>query len=105
MRRCCFGCWPASAASFDSWLKFGGAECLRSYGCDPASLAGQSERTALAMVKDAIPSEHARFIGGFADTLSFGDYLFVHAGITPWRRSVAANPGRSALDPLAIPRS
>lgn len=67
----------------DSWLKYGGAECLRSYGRDPASLAGQSERNALAMVKDAIPPAHAQFIGGMADTLSFGDYLFVHAGIRP----------------------
>ncbi len=67
----------------DSWLKYGGAECLKSYGRDPATLAGHSERTALAMVKDAIPSEHARFIGGMADTLTLGDYLFVHAGIRP----------------------
>lgn len=67
----------------DSWLKYGGAQCLQSYGCDPATLAGHSERTALAMVKDAIPSEHARFIGGMADTLTLGDYLFVHAGIRP----------------------
>jgi serine/threonine protein phosphatase 1 len=67
----------------DSWLKYGGAECLRSYGRDPATLAGQTERTALAMVKEAIPSSHARFIGGMADTLMLGDYLFVHAGIRP----------------------
>ena len=66
-----------------NWLKYGGAECLRSYGCNPAVFAGQNERTALAMVKNAIPAEHARFIAGFADTLSFGDYLFVHAGILP----------------------
>jgi serine/threonine protein phosphatase 1 len=67
----------------DSWLKYGGAECLRSYGCDPALLAGQSERTALAMVKRAIPADHAQFIGSMADTLTLGDYLFVHAGIRP----------------------
>jgi serine/threonine protein phosphatase 1 len=67
----------------ESWLQYGGAECLQSYGRDPAMLAGQNERTALAMVKDAIPTDHARFIAGFADTLSFGDYLFVHAGIRP----------------------
>jgi len=66
-----------------NWLKYGGAECLRSYGCDPTALAGQNERTALAMVKNAIPAEHARFITSFADTLSLGDYLFVHAGIRP----------------------
>jgi serine/threonine protein phosphatase 1 len=67
----------------DSWLKYGGAQCLRSYGCDPATLDGQSERMSLGMIKDAIPSEHARFIGSFADTLTLGDYLFVHAGIRP----------------------
>jgi serine/threonine protein phosphatase 1 len=67
----------------DSWLKYGGADCLVSYGRDPATLAGQTERTALAMVKDAIPSQHARFIGGMADTLRLGSYLFVHAGIRP----------------------
>jgi serine/threonine protein phosphatase 1 len=67
----------------ESWLQYGGAECLQSYGRDPAMLAGQNERTALAMVKDAIPADHARFISSFADTLSFGDYLFVHAGIRP----------------------
>lgn len=66
-----------------SWLKYGGAECLRSYGCDPALLAGQSERDALTIVKGAIPPEHAQFLGSFADTLTLGDYLFVHAGIRP----------------------
>jgi serine/threonine protein phosphatase 1 len=67
----------------DSWLKYGGAECLQSYGRDPATLAGESERTALAMVKEAIPTEHARFIAAMADTLMLGGYLFVHAGIRP----------------------
>lgn len=66
-----------------SWLKFGGAECLQSYGLDPQSLYGISERASLAAVRDVIPPQHNRFIGGFADTLSFGDYLFVHAGIRP----------------------
>lgn len=66
-----------------SWLQYGGAECARSYGCDPATLAGCSEQSALAMIKEAIPAEHVQFISDFADTLSFGDYLFVHAGIRP----------------------
>jgi serine/threonine protein phosphatase 1 len=67
----------------DSWLKFGGAECLQSYGVDPNSLAGMNERDALATIRQSIPSEHARFLAGFADTLKLGDYLFVHAGIRP----------------------
>ena len=66
-----------------NWLQYGGAECLMSYGCDPAQLDAKHERSALSAVRHAIPQEHARFISGFADTLSFGDYLFVHAGIRP----------------------
>ena len=65
------------------WLKFGGRECLNSYGLDPRSLDLNSERSSLTAVKRAIPPEHARFLASFCDTLSFGDYLFVHAGIRP----------------------
>lgn len=67
----------------DSWLKYGGAECFRSYGGDPASLSDLDEHAALGMIKGAIPDEHADFIANFADTMAFGDYLFVHAGIRP----------------------
>ena len=66
-----------------NWLTFGGAECLSSYGLDPAELAGCDESSALDRIKQAIPQAHAAFIASFADTLSFGDYLFVHAGIRP----------------------
>jgi serine/threonine protein phosphatase 1 len=66
-----------------NWLQFGGAECLKSYGCDPAKLDIRNERAALLTVARAIPQEHARFLAGFADSISFGDYLFVHAGIRP----------------------
>lgn len=66
-----------------SWLSFGGAECLQSYGVDPVSVAQASEPNGLALVKQAIPEAHASFIGGFSDTISLGDYLFVHAGVRP----------------------
>ena len=66
-----------------SWLRFGGAECLKSYGVDPADLGGKGEAEGLRLIKEAIPQSHAAFVQGFADTLAFGDYLFVHAGIRP----------------------
>lgn len=66
-----------------SWLKFGGAECLASYGLDATELAKSNETSALARIRRTIPEAHVRFIASFADTLSFGDYLFVHAGIRP----------------------
>ena len=65
------------------WLKFGGAECLASYGLAPAGLLDLGEPAALAAIKAAIPAEHQAFLASFADTFRFGDYLFVHAGIRP----------------------
>jgi serine/threonine protein phosphatase 1 len=65
------------------WLRFGGAECLRSYGLPPARLRGLNEADAIAAVRDAIPDAHRDFLASFADTFRFGDYLFVHAGIRP----------------------
>jgi serine/threonine protein phosphatase 1 len=65
------------------WLKFGGAECLQSYGLDPVALRARSEVTALKAIRAAVPRAHAEFLGTFADTFRFGDYLFVHAGIRP----------------------
>jgi serine/threonine protein phosphatase 1 len=65
------------------WLKFGGADCLASYGVRASDLRDADEASTLALIRQAIPESHIRFIAGFADTLSFGDYLFVHAGVRP----------------------
>lgn len=71
------------ATVFGDWIKFGGAECLASYGLDAGRLSDQHESLALAAVKAAVPVEHQAFLASFADTFRFGDYLFVHAGIRP----------------------
>jgi len=71
------------------WLKFGGVECLASYGLSATELDDQGEPAALAAVKAAIPAEHQSFLASFADTFRFGDYLFVHAGIRPGRELIA----------------
>lgn len=65
------------------WCSFGGAECLKSYGLDPDKVTAASNEEALAMVRRAVPSEHAEFVETFDDSCRFGDYLFVHAGIRP----------------------
>jgi len=65
------------------WLKFGGAECVESYGLDPAALRRLEPDAAAAQIRATIPPEHVAFLEGFADTFRFGDYLFVHAGIRP----------------------
>lgn len=66
-----------------SWLRFGGAETLRSYGVEPTEISKAKPEEAVARLKRAIPSEHVGFLESFADCISFGNYLFVHAGIRP----------------------
>lgn len=65
------------------WLKFGGAQCLTSYGLDWPTLAALSDVESLAAIRAAIPVQHSRFLHGFGDSFRFGDYLIVHAGIRP----------------------
>ena len=72
-------------AILDDWLKFGGVECLASYGLSATGLRDRGESAALAAVKAVVPAEHQAFLASFADTFRFGDYLFVHAGIRPGR--------------------
>jgi len=66
-----------------SWLRFGGAKCLKSYGGDPMTIAVKGDEAAVEAVRAVLPSEHLEFLRSFADTCRFGDYLFVHAGIRP----------------------
>ena len=65
------------------WLRFGGAQCLRSYGGDPLKIAQLGDEAAVAAIGAVIPPEHVEFLRSFSDTCKFGDYLFVHAGIRP----------------------
>jgi serine/threonine protein phosphatase 1 len=66
-----------------SWLKFGGGECLESYGLDVDALKRLDEGPAIERIRAAVPRAHRDFLEGFGDTFRFGDYLFVHAGIRP----------------------
>jgi serine/threonine protein phosphatase 1 len=66
-----------------SWLKFGGAECLASYGIDVDALKRLDEGAAIAKIRAAVPRAHRDFLDTLGDTFRFGDYLFVHAGIRP----------------------
>jgi Calcineurin-like phosphoesterase len=71
------------ATRLPDWLRFGGAECVASYGVDPDRLRRLDEEAAVAAVCDAVPAAQRAFLESFADTFAFGDYLFVHAGIRP----------------------
>jgi serine/threonine protein phosphatase 1 len=70
-------------AILPSWLKFGGAECVSSYGISADRLKQMDEDAAVRHLRAQIPQTHQQFLEGLADTFRFGDYLFVHAGIRP----------------------
>ena len=69
----------------DHWLMNGGDATMRSYGVDIERLAGLGApaeiwRNAFA---DALPNTHLEFFRRLKLSVSFGDYLFVHAGVKP----------------------
>ena len=65
------------------WLKFGGAECVESYGVNVAQLLRLPRSEAVALLQAKIPASHVDFMAEMDDSYRFGDYLFVHAGIRP----------------------
>jgi serine/threonine protein phosphatase 1 len=66
-----------------SWLRFGGIQCLKSYGVDATALRALDEAAILTAIRAAVPRKHIEFLESFLDTCRFGDYLFVHAGVRP----------------------
>lgn len=71
------------------WLSNGGMETLASFGlspADPFAPVGRAQRIAL---RDRLAEEIAGPLAGVLDSLSlmesFGDYVFVHAGLRPGR--------------------
>lgn len=67
----------------DGWIQHGGDTTAESYGVDAAYLRSQGEDALEHALISAIPERHIRFMAGFLDSIQFGDYLLVHAGIRP----------------------
>jgi len=64
------------------WLQFGGAETLESYGV-PESALDPADPGSVPRWRRHVPLDHLRLLTGFQDSISFGDYFFVHAGVRP----------------------
>lgn len=75
--------FDGDASLIPGWLKFGGAQCLQSYGLASKEVAIAEDGHAIALIRRAIPAQHIDFLRSFVDSCRFGDYLFVHAGIRP----------------------
>ena len=69
----------------DHWLQNGGEETMRSYGVDIERLAqlGAPPAAWRQAFAEALPEAHLRFFRNLQLSVSFGDYLFVHAGVRP----------------------
>ena len=65
------------------WLRHGGKSCAVSYGVDPSRLVESDVEVLEHLLLTHIPSEHLEFLGAFVDSISFGDYFLVHAGVRP----------------------
>lgn len=63
--------------------RFGGVETLASYGLPPDDSAPMEDGALAQWMLAHIPRDPIDFLDGFPDTLTVGDYLFVHAGVRP----------------------
>ena len=69
----------------DHWLMNGGDATMRSYGVDTERLAheGAAPEAWRQIFAEALPEAHLRFFRDLQLSATFGDYLFVHAGVRP----------------------
>jgi serine/threonine protein phosphatase 1 len=71
--------------AFNSWMINGGVATMRSYGVDTTNLEGLELEDFRRRVASKIPPSHVSFLKAAADSIRFGDYFLVHAGIRPGR--------------------
>ena len=74
---------PLSTA--DSFFTYGGVETAESYNVSMAGYRGEKEKTIQICeeLNSRIPAHHKEFYAKLVTEVSFGDYLFVHAGVRP----------------------
>ncbi|MBH5323416.1 metallophosphoesterase [Aurantiacibacter sediminis] len=65
------------------FLRHGGRETLMSYGIDRKAFSKLSVSEIQQLMEEAVPAKHRKFLRKCEDMVQFGDYLFVHAGISP----------------------
>lgn len=69
-----------SAAVFH---RVGGRETLLSYGVPQEEYESADFHAVCELAQAYVPEAHAHFVAGLEDYVAAGDYLFVHAGISP----------------------
>lgn len=69
----------------DSFFTWGGEECASSYGVDMSGYRGTHDQKLqkAAELSEKIPLNHKHFFARLQKKITFGDYMFAHAGIRP----------------------
>ena len=67
----------------ESWFRFGGRECARSYGVDNLGAIFLHPEQIIDQLIEKVPDSHVEFQKSFIPMFEFGDYVCVHAGIRP----------------------
>jgi serine/threonine protein phosphatase 1 len=65
------------------FLRYGGRETLLSYGADEEVLTNGPVEDIQQLFRDRVPAHDIHFMQSFENHALIGDYLFVHAGISP----------------------
>lgn len=68
------------------WRDVGGLETLHSYGVSPPiAMSARDQKSVHQSFRAALPAEHGAFLRSLPARAEFGDYFFVHAGVSPAR--------------------
>ncbi|WP_269714836.1 metallophosphoesterase family protein [Caulobacter sp. NIBR2454] len=75
----------ADPAVGETWCEFGGRETLMSYRVTPPARGADIEawRAAQIELRAVMPQSHVNFLQGLEESVTLGDYTFVHAGARP----------------------
>ncbi|MEO6340218.1 MAG: metallophosphoesterase family protein [Caulobacteraceae bacterium] len=73
------------AAKGSEWVSYGGAATLGAYGVQPPPIDADEETWADVQMKFAsqFPADHLDFLRALELSVTYGDYIFVHAGVRP----------------------
>lgn len=80
------------AGLIESWMAYGGRECVESYGVDPEQMIALTDDAIQVMIRKRVPQSHIDFLSQCVESIRFGDYLLVHAGVDPERPVLDQDP-------------
>lgn len=84
--------WEGDKRTAALFHRVGGRETMMSYGLSAHEYDALDLSELVSEVGKRVPPEHIAFLRRFEDSLSTGDYLFVHAGIRPGTSLEAQSP-------------